>query len=225
MKKSLLLLSAVLLMVTPRADCAPKTHAGPVKKPPPPDYFPLKQDYWWKYKSKTADGKESDSTIKVPAVEKKEDGTVIYSVDTSVAVASAVVIHDWYTKPKGLVLRIREKYGDNENMSVDYDPPDQLIKNPLIAGDTWQWTGKGMMSVDIIDSSEVEPAEEVIVPAGKFKAMKVSSKVVQGGATATKTYWYAPWVGLVKSMTESGPVKSTTELLDYSFKKQPVPKK
>jgi hypothetical protein len=35
----------------------------------------------------------------------------------------------------------------------------------------------------------------------------------------SKTYWYANWIGLVKSTTESGTVKSTTELVDYSFKK------
>ena len=54
---------------------------------------------------------------------------------------------------------------------------------------------------------------------GKFEAMKVMTKVVQGGAPVTKTYWYAPGVGLVKSMTDTGSVKSTTELLEYSAQK------
>ena len=59
--------------------------------------------------------------------------------------------------------------------------------------------------------------ETVSVPAGKFEAMKLMTKVVQprGGAPVTKTYWYAPGVGLVKSMTDTGSVKSTTELLEY----------
>jgi hypothetical protein len=46
--------------------------------------------------------------------------------------------------------------------------------------------------------------------------MKVMTKVVQGGAPVTKTYWYAPGVGLVKSMTDTGAVKSTTELIEHS---------
>jgi len=41
------------------------------------------------------------------------------------------------------------------------------------------------------------------------------TKVVQGGAPVTKTYWYAPGVGLVKSMTDTGSVKSTTELIAH----------
>jgi len=32
----------------------------------------------------------------------------------------------------------------------------------------------------------------------------------------SKTYWYAPGVGLVKSITDTGAVKSSTELLEYS---------
>jgi hypothetical protein len=58
------------------------------------------------------------------------------------------------------------------------------------------------------------------VPAGKFQAMKVVTKVVQGGTPVTKTYWYANWIGLVKSMTDTGSVQSTTELMDYSFKRK-----
>jgi hypothetical protein len=50
--------------------------------------------------------------------------------------------------------------------------------------------------------------------------MKVESKVNQGGTAMTKTYWYANWVGLVKSMTDTGAVKSTSVLVDYSFKKK-----
>ena len=59
----------------------------------------------------------------------------------------------------------------------------------------------------------------VEVPAGKFQAMKVETKVIQAGTPVTKTYWYANWVGLVKSTIESPSFKSTGELLDYSFKK------
>jgi len=57
------------------------------------------------------------------------------------------------------------------------------------------------------------------LPAGKFKAMKVVCEVTQNGAKANKTYWYGPNIGLVKSITESGPVKSTTELVSYDFPK------
>ena len=47
-------------------------------------------------------------------------------------------------------------------------------------------------------------------------SVHLMTKVVQGGAPVTKTYWYAPGVGMVKSMTDTGAVKSTTELLEHS---------
>ena len=72
-----------------------------------------------------------------------------------------------------------------------------------------------MMGLEIDESNDVSGPETVSVPAGKFEAMKVMTKVVQGGAPVTKTYWYGPGVGLVKSMTDTGSVKSTTELLEY----------
>jgi hypothetical protein len=90
--------------------------------------------------------------------------------------------------------------------------------NPPGAGASWSWKGKGNLGVDVDETSTVAGTEPVVVPAGKFTAVKVVTKVTQGGTPVTKTYWYANWVGLVKSMTDTGTVKSTTELSDYSFK-------
>jgi hypothetical protein len=97
----------------------------------------------------------------------------------------------------------------------EYQPTKQFLKNPLTSGDSWTWKGKGMMGIEIDESNEVSGPETVSVAAGKFEAMKVMTKVVQGGAPVTKTYWYAPGVGLVKSMTDTGSVKSTTELIAH----------
>jgi hypothetical protein len=218
MYKKILVVVAAGCLFSTAVSAQTKKPSAPVKKPPPPDYFPLRVDDWWKYKSTTADGKESDFTVKVASAEKKDDGTVIYQADTIMSQQ----IHDWYTKPKGQVLRLREKFGDNDKMDCEYQPPYPFMKNPLEKDASWQWSGKGMMGVDITDNSEVSGPEPVEVPAGKFSAMKVTTKIVQGGSPATKTYWYAGWIGLVKSTTESGSVKSTTELIDYSFKKPPA---
>jgi hypothetical protein len=99
---------------------------------------------------------------------------------------------------------------------AEYQPTKQFLKNPLTSGDSWQWKGKGMMGLEIDESNHVSGPETVSVPAGSFDAMKVMTKVVQGGAPVTKTYWYAPGIGMVKSMTDTGAVQSTTELLDHS---------
>lgn len=185
------------------------------KEPPPPDYFPLRVNNWWKYQSTTGEGKQTNFMMKVVSAEKQPDETIIYKVDTN----STTAIHDWYSKPTGLVLRHKEQFGENESALVNYSPLYQYLKNPLTKGDTWKWAGKGMMGVDIEDNAEVSGPEDIFVPAGKFSTMKVVTKVLQGGASVTKTYWFANRVGLVKSATQSGPVGSVTELLDYSFKK------
>ena len=177
------------------------------------DYFPLQAGNTWKYRSTTADGKQSEFTIKV-LNDEKENGNTLYLVET---VSTFQPIHDWYSKPDGWVLMHRQEYGKTA-MKAEYQPTKQFLKNPLISGDSWQWKGKGMMGLDIDESNEVSGPESVSVSAGKFEAMKVFTKVVQGGAPVTKTYWYAPGVGLVKSMTDTGAVKSTTELLEYSVK-------
>jgi hypothetical protein len=101
---------------------------------------------------------------------------------------------------------------------AEFQPTRQLLKNPLSNGDSWQWKGKGMMGLDIDESNAVSGPEAVSVAVGKFTAMKVTTRVVQGGTPVTKTYWYAPGVGLVKSMTDTGAVKSTTELVEYDLK-------
>ena len=174
------------------------------------DYFPLRVGDNWKYKSTTADGKQSEFNIKV-LNEEKENGDTLFLVET---VSTFQPIHDWYSKPSGWVLMHRQEYV-KAGSKAEYQPTKQFLKNPLTSGDSWHWKGKGMMGMEIDESNEVSGPETVTVPAGKFEAMKVTTKVVQGGAPVTKTYWYAGGVGLVKSMTDTGSVKSTTELLEF----------
>jgi hypothetical protein len=177
------------------------------------DYFPLQVGDNWNYRSTTADGKQSDFNIKVLS-EEKENGNTLYLVET---VSTFQPIHDWYSKANGWVLMHRQEYVKTGS-KADYQPTKQFLKNPLASGDSWHWQGKGMMGVDIDESNQVSGPETISVPAGKFEAMKVTTKVIQAGAPVAKTYWYAPGVGLVKSMTDTGSVKSTTELLDYRTK-------
>lgn len=187
-------------------------------KTPPPDYFPLKLGDWWKYKSTTADGKTSEFTVKVLRQEKQTDGSTQTVVET---LTSFQTINDWYSKPPGWVLLHRQAFPQNPNLKAEFQPTRNYLKNPLNIGDTWSWQGQGMMGVAIQENSKVSAAEEVVVPAGKFRAMKVMTQVTQAGTPVTKTYWYANFVGLVKSMTDTGAVQSTTVLTDYSFKPKP----
>lgn len=64
----------------------------------------------------------------------------------------------------------------------------------------------------------VGAAREVKVAAGTFQAVHLDTKVTQGNAKVLKSYDYADGVGLVRSHTETGGVKSDCKLIDYSFK-------
>ena len=203
----------VLILLAHAVAVGQHSGVGQKQKEPPPDYYPLRVGDWWKYQSTTGEGKQSDFTMTVLADEKQADGTVLHKVE----IKSTTPIHEWYSKGNGWVLWHKEAYAAN-NMNVTFEPARQFLKNPPTPGSSWSWKGKGMMSVDIDESNQAVSSEVVEVPAGKFEAIKVVTQVTQGGQSLTKTYWYANWVGLVKSITESPSFKSTGVLMDYSFK-------
>ena len=195
------------LVLTPQVEGRPK--------PPPPDYYPLPLGAWWKYQSTTSAGQTSDFTVKALQADKQSDGS--HWIQTEVLSGSQFFV--WYSKPQGRVLEHKTLYSQN-NMTGHYEPVKLFLKNPLTKGDRWNWKGTGMMGVAIEEASQVVGAEEVVVPAGKFLAMKVETLVVQAGTEMKRTQWFANQVGMVKSLTESASLQSTTELIDYSFRKK-----
>jgi hypothetical protein len=180
-------------------------------KAPALDYFPLRVGDSWKYRSTVS---AAEATIKVVSAEKQPDGTMRYLLEKS----AGAKIQDWYSKTNGWVLMHRESYPEHEGLEVKYEPARQYLKNPLVAGATWNWSGKSTTQNEVQESNRVIGLEMVEVPAGKFRAMKIVSQVSEGPSVMTKTYWYAPGIGLVKYTTESGQVSYGFELIDYSFK-------
>ncbi len=122
-------------------------------------------------------------------------------------------------KPKGKVVWHKEQYGDDEKMIVQFEPERVLLMNPTKKDDTWSWKGKGNFGVEIDNVSTVSGPEEVVTPAGKFQAIKVSVVGTQGGQPINMTYWYANYIGLVKSASKTANMESESQLADYSFKK------
>jgi hypothetical protein len=82
------------------------------------------------------------------------------------------------------------------------DPPLQMLKLPPKEGETWEVTspapaGKPAEKFKYTTGKQ----EDVEVPAGKFKAVRVELEETLGGATRKSTFWYAPGVGMVKTVT------------------------
>jgi hypothetical protein len=131
-----------------------------------------------------------------------------------------VVIQNVFSKAGNWVLFHGETYPEHEGLKATYEPPKQYLPNPPVAGQTWEWTGKDPTQMERHEKSRVVGFENVTVPAGKFRAVKVTSEQTGGSIPMTKTFWYAPGVGLVKTTTTGGSVSYGSALVDYSFKKK-----
>jgi hypothetical protein len=177
----------------------------------PADYFPLRVGDSWTYRNT----EEGGYTLKVLSEEPQQNGPVRYVVE----LRSGVIIQNVYSKAAGWVLFHSENYPEHEGLKATYEPPRQYLPVPLVAGQKWEWNGKDPTQVEYREKSRVVGPETVSVPAGKFRAMKVTTEIT-GFSTKVRTNWYADGVGLVKSVTEAGQVKYGSELTDYSFKKK-----
>jgi len=186
-------------------------------KTPPPDYFPLKVGYWWKYKTVE---KGYEFTLKVTGVEKVKN-IDCYKIETWTKMGDEEKLSfvEYYTKDKDFVLVHKLLYPAN-NMTVEYETARKYLMNPSKAGDKWDWKGKGMMDVDMEEVYVTEKTDTVKVPAFPkgIATIYVGVMVKQGGAEVKKIYWYANGIGLVKSFTDSGTFQSTAELIQYNLK-------
>ncbi len=232
-KRMLVSLVSLAAITTLSADAANKP-APKKKTPPPPDYYPMHIkdaqgnpiEWWWKYTFTTytlngqpMDKKPEDFKVQVISAEKQPDETLLWKLDTTGATVKT--IHEWYVKAKGKVVWHKEQFSDDENMKVQFNPERVLLTNPPKKDETWPWKGKGNMGVEIDNTSTVIGPEEVVTPAGKFQTMKISVTGTQGGQPVNMSYWYANYIGLVKSAAKTANMESETMLLDYSFKKPP----
>jgi hypothetical protein len=188
------------------------TNAFAQKPKEPADFFPLRVGDSWNYRNTSGD---SQYSLKVLSEGKLEDGSGLYEVE----LLAGVKVRKLFSKPHGFVLLHREGYPEHEGLEAKYEPPKQYLQNPLVPGAKWEWQGRDYTETEVTESSQVIGFENVSVPAGKFRAMKVVSKVTGGAAVMNKTYWYADGVGLVKTTTEAGQIKYGSELIDYSFRK------
>jgi hypothetical protein len=95
--------------------------------------------------------------------------------------------------------------GLRQRKSTDEDAdPIWLLKTRVRSGDSWD-VGDGKRTVN--------GPEEIEVPAGKFKALKVTWETDAGKFTS----WYAPNVGELKRVVKRGDEKEVTTRLLKSF--------
>jgi hypothetical protein len=92
------------------------------------------------------------------------------------------------------------------------EPPVCLLKYPVKEGATWRVQTKNN-GVEFLVICTVGNWEQVEVPAGKFKAIKVHVEYEENVITFTTDYWFAADVGIVMLSTSS--LKGITKLVKF----------
>jgi hypothetical protein len=189
---------AALLLAVSRAASAPE---GPPEKP----YLTTTKGAALVYRYTTTDDQglpvESEVKTVVMAVAKADAGTVV-------TLSEKMEGHEYggtdtfLISEKGL-FTTGTSLTDPDlqcERSWKIDPPACLLRLPHKDGAQWEYNCPsqpgGLMGGKATNTAH--GPEEVIVPAGKYRAIRVEYRGTKNGKEETATFWYAPEVGLVK---------------------------
>ena len=153
-------------------------------------YFPTKVGAKWVYGD---DG--STYTMVVTKVEPKRDAALV---------TVSLVFPDGRTQHYETMEVSRTGLREVENFYRKYDPPVPHLRLPHIPGAKWE----SPIRLDGEDRGTSEmaasPTEEVKVPAGTFRAVRVGTLSTWWQSQQRVPHWYAPGVGLVRVKYRAG---------------------
>jgi hypothetical protein len=160
-------------------------------------YFPLKAGMRWEYTVTSTQGPTQKLLITNLAPREVSGAKV---TPRKSEMGGETVIEFMKQDDTG-VYRYAEQRGENAPPNL-ITPMECHLKFPITAGDTWNMATKvGNSTVNLTLTIE-SVSDEVKVPAGTFKdCVKVKQVGENAAGTAVTGYeWYAPKVGVVKSM-------------------------
>jgi hypothetical protein len=175
-------LSFLLAGLVLAVNVSPARAQGPAATSP---FYPLKVGTTWQYRL----GSEK-LTVKVAGEEKVGD----------LACARVEAVYKGKTSTEYVAVQPDGLYRAKMDDAV-LKPALCFLQLPPQKGKTWKVNSE----VDgvKIKGTFIQDEEEITVPAGTFKAVKVSSKdYTIGGRTMTLTYWFAEGKGIVKQRLE-----------------------
>jgi hypothetical protein len=172
----------------------------------PANYYPLKEGNKWYYRMEAGEKtfqvvtqltKVENSPVKgMFRLEMSMDGTVLGSEDLTVDKTGV----------------LRHAFNDTQ-----FPTPVTVVRFPVKEGDTWEQTVAGGGD-DMKLKGKVIGEEEIVVPAGKFKALRVQIEASgEQSETLTVTYWFARNAGIVKQTLEVGDEQIVFELEKYEM--------
>ncbi|MBI3292150.1 MAG: hypothetical protein HYZ73_05000 [Elusimicrobia bacterium] len=175
------------------------------------EYFPSTLGSWWVYETVRNDGKErfdmrvtidpSDQSDvgdgEIPAPGKGVVWVTMTQRDPRGSMRSFMV-----QQPEGLFnVKTAVKKPWTPWVTARHDPPIPLVVFPLEPGGEFQWKGLlkiGPIKKPIVMRGQVFPEEEIEVPAGRFRCVKIYYYEQRGKETVEEWGWYAAGVGQVK---------------------------
>ncbi len=154
------------------------------------DYYPFKVGMKWRYQVDSGNGNKVPIVNEVAEIEKIDDESLA-RIETSVNGKLAATEHMSQTK-SGL---FRNRFN-----GAKVSPPIQLLKFPIKKGE--KWDSETSIAGQKISVNCVVDLDEVEVPAGKFKTVKVIVEASQAGGGISTTYWFADNVGIVRQTVD-----------------------
>ena len=165
-----------------------------------PDYYPLTLGTKWIYELRAEGQKKklTNQVAKFETIDGKKLAVVETVIDGTVTGTAHIAVTD-----KGVMC--------HRMNGVELAPPLCVLKYPFKKDDTWEvetTLGAEKMTV----KGKAVGTEEVTVPAGKYKAVKVELERTVAGMQVSATSWFAPDAGVVKQTMSSGGSTATLEL-------------
>jgi hypothetical protein len=200
--------SAIALFVLLESASSQPAEKGDAAKTP--NYYPLEEGNAWYYKL-TIEGKEEKITAKITRAE-FFNGKFAMRLE----VPSLGITEHLLQTGHGVY---RFRYND-----VAISPPFQLLPYPAKVGAKWKGefsavTGKTRFPPKSTFEGEIQSEEDVVVPAGKYKALKVAITITSNAQESASTFWFAKDVGIVKQSVRIGKTVGTSELEKFEQKK------
>jgi hypothetical protein len=180
-------------------------------------YFPLKEGMRWEYRVMSAGGAPQKLII-TNLAPRKVNGTEVTPRKWEL---DGVTFFQLMKKDDTGIYRYAEQAGDKAPPSI-ITPIECHLKFPLTMGDSWKMTTKVGDSTLNLTLTIESVSDEVKVPAGTFQDC-IEVKQMGGneaGAEVMGYEWYAPKVGVVKSMVtikKKSQEKPVTEVRTYEL--------
>ncbi len=154
-------------------------------------WLPLAKGAKWTYKT----DQEVDMIYEITGKEKVGD-VECFVVEHRTG-EDRVMRKEWLAVDAGGVKVHQGQRGKTTKLSVE--KPYLKLKTPFEKGATWTGESKTGDGAVITYTAEVIGEEEIEVPAGKYKAWKLSTTAKSEAGGVTGTEWYAPDVGMVRA--------------------------